>query len=160
MIAKKIDLTVFSKDKDFTRLVFNNEFIGDGLKKREISHHVRIDTKNVESVRSADVIIYDLGLVNGDLRKVTKDLLVLRLRAKSKPLVLIGDRSSIGLALNSKQVKPLIARAVCKPVVSSQLRMVVEAAVPKQVTSRYGARKAGGVARFLSLFPFFYFKEC
>lgn len=81
---------------------------------------------HINSDADSDIIIYDLDLVNSDLKKVSKDISIIKTLSSNKLLFLIGEKEELALAKENKDINLLVTRYLRTQVASKQLILAIE----------------------------------
>lgn len=100
-----------------------------------LSYSIRSSGTDVRGLSDVDALVYDLSLVNDDITRAAVDILHLKVNCGNKPLILIGSRQALEVALASPRIKPEIAHTLAKPMTGGQLRFVSEAVIVKHELS-------------------------
>ncbi len=120
-------ISVFSSDRKFTTSIVNQAQRENQDSKFKTDYSVQEAIRAVGQLGSCDLVIYDLGLAAGDQLRMAEDILHLKLASGSKPLLVVGQSVDIELALSSMKVKKVVERAIRKPVMPRQLKMIIGA---------------------------------
>lgn len=122
-------IATYSADPEFVKMIRKSEFSYKQSPNNKVDFSVRAVTSDVDELADCDAMIYDLDQAEGDVLRAKEDILHLKLNSLSRPLILVGQKALMKTLLETEKVNHLVSKTMAKPVVSSQLEMVVNASV-------------------------------
>lgn len=129
-------VVTFSNDIDFVRMVDNSKFSAISSTDRALGYSFRSTSSDVAGLSDYDVVIYDVDMANENVLCAKEDILHLKLNSRSKPLVIVGQKSFMRTLMSTGNIAHLVSRNIAKPAMSSHLTMAINAAINDQVGNR------------------------
>lgn len=129
---KSVTLLLFSHNKTLANDLSHKA--GNIKLNKNSSLKVIHNPPNIDSSSDSDIIIYDLGLVNADLKNALNDLRRVKPKPSNKIVLLIGKKEDLQKAQGNQGINSRVTRYFRRSATASQLLMAIESHISKEAS--------------------------